>query len=756
MPKLTPLEQQHKKQRHSLLVLCNRISSAFNFKQIPTWGDVFKMEGMSSTEIQNAFPEEQHKAVMWPELKKHLEELKMRLELEIGRSVNGEIKPAEKDESPLATVSISDAISEAENDGNKADPVVAPMPPAAAFKEQNKEPTEALTSDNDYGLHPSPNEIAFHFWFQKKLIKEIWDGIIVHDMHGQLILSSTGTGKTFMAAGLIRRLLDIKFADDKTYGHVKYLYVTRASIVEQTKRVFKKFYNIGIRDSVEILNIEQLRSRAGQLWIKEEIKIIGGEEAVEYKWRKMVNPVVILWDECQALKNPGSIQHQIGASANDIESDIYQVFISATPFTRVSEAKCFAVSTRKDISKMLGLPHGAQLSNSTWPTYASSIAYPSPPTDYNEAAVERLTKDLDPYIKRVRGVRPQFDAINGIEMIHFETKEEEKYYLDTEERYMRKKAKLQEDIDSGKLSGGGIWPLVLLNERCMAAELCRAPHIAKKMFHAVQEGYAAVSADKYKATIIKAVQILIEKYGVSRDQISLIWGGGQTKLTKKQSTALEIQGKAEKLADAGYTVDQIMKMLDITEEDLVAAMAREEALENIDPAMRLGPQSPEERQSEIDRFQSGKTLYCFYTFKAGGVGLSLHHTDEFTREKVRHKPNGYAVIEDIPNIPVRPRINFVAPTYSAIELVQGLGRCPRLTSLSNTIQRLIFYANTVETDVARIVSAKLRCLSKVVRMREAWNDIIVGSAKVEDHISNTKDMIDNPDELTGADEEEDE
>ncbi len=285
--------------------------------------------------------------------------------------------------------------------------------------------------------------------------------------------------------------------------------------------------------------------------------------------------------------------------------------------------------------------------------------------------------------------------------------------------------------------------------------MCRAPHIAKKMYHAVQEGYAAVSADKYKATIIKAVQMLIEKYGVSRDQISLIWGGGQTKLTKKQSTALEIQGKAEKLADAGYTVDQIMKMLNITEEDLVAAMAREEALENIDPAMRLGPQSPEERQSEIDRFQSGKTLYCFYTFKAGGVGLSLHHTDEFTREKVRHKPNGYAVIEDIPNIPVRPRINFVAPTYSAIELVQGLGRCPRLTSLSNT-QRLIFYANTVETDVARIVSAKLRCLSKVVRMREAWNDVIVGTASVESHIKNTKDTVDDPDALTGADEEEDE
>jgi hypothetical protein len=170
--------------------------------------------------------------------------------------------------------------------------------------------------------------------------------------------------------------------------------------------------------------------------------------------------------------------------------------------------------------------------------------------------------------------------------------------------------------------------------------------------------------------------------------------------------------------------------------------------------LRLGAQSQEERQREIDRFQSGRTFFCLYTFKAGGVGLSLHHTDEFVKEKVRHKESGYAVEEDIPNIPVRPRWNFVTPTYSAIELVQGLGRCPRLTSLSNTHQELVFYRNTVEEDVARIVAQKLRCLKKVVRMREKWEDVIVGGVRADDHINNTSGMEDDPDDMGGEEDDD--
>jgi len=737
MPKLTPEEKLNKQKRQNLLGLCNRIASALNFKQIKTWADVYKMEGMNPTDIVRAYPDTFMLDVTFPDLKKHFDKLKSDLEKSIAASV---ASPSIRETTPSDT-----SVTSTDTLPNPL-PTVIPDKPASKIDITPKPiEVELVSADNDYGLHSSPNEKSFHFWFQKKIIKELWDAVVKHNHSSNLCLAPTGSGKTFIALALIRRLVDIGWADDKTYGHVKYLYVTRATIVEQTKRVARTFYNLGIIDGFEVLNIEQLRSRAGELWIKDEVKIINGEEHTIYSWRKLRNPALIVWDECQALKNDTSIQHKIASSFNDVDTPTFQLFVSATPFTRVSEAKCFSVSTRHKVSKNLGLMENAELNNALWPTYASAIAYPSPPTDYNEAAVERLRKDLDKYIKQVRGIRPQFDAQNSIEMIYFETPEEEKYYADTEERYIRKKRKLQQDIDAGLISGGGIWPLVLLNERCMAAELCRANHLAKKMYHAVTEGYAAVCACKYKATMIKVVQILRDKYGIDRNLISLVWGGGQTQLTTKQKMKASLKEKEEKLAAAGISMDEMLSDLEL--EDV-----EDRIIEELDPALRLGPQSREERQKEIDRFQSGKTLYCMYTFKAGGVGLSLHHTDEFTKEKVRRKANGYAVVEDIPNIPVRPRINFVAPTYSAIELVQGLGRCPRLTSLSNTIQKLIYYGGTVEVDVARIVSSKLRCVRSFVRQHESWQDVITHGVSADSHIKDVKP--DDPDELVSEEEEE--
>jgi hypothetical protein len=420
---------------------------------------------------------------------------------------------------------------------------------------------------------------------------------------------------------------------------------------------------------------------------------------------------------------------------------------------------------------------------SNWPIFAQRISGDSKPEEYNEAAVDRLMDVMDDYVVRVKGVRPQFDARNSIERIFFQNREEAQYYEDTERRYLEKKAKLAERLGIDFDKGGGIWALVLLNERCRAAEYCRRYHIAQKMRDAVASGkYAAVAAVKNKNTLIAVVRILVEEYGISRDSISLVWGGAPSKANEKQKARAEIKKNEEALKLAGVNVDELLKTLDLEYEDDVVD-------EELPKHLRLGAQSREERQKEIDRFQSGRSLFCIYTFKAGGVGLSLHHTDEMTTQwdstapgyaewrikiddwnmrvheknrvapgKCRRKESGYAFEEDIPFIPVRPRINYVAPTYSAIELVQALGRCPRLTSLSDTIQKLLFYGGTVEDGVARVVSVKLRCLSKVVRQKEKWEDVItVGNSgrAVEEHIEKTANLADDsPDDLGGEEEEE--
>lgn len=746
----TPEELAKHKQRIKLKEAINRVSSQWGFSRGElTWETVYELVGKPASGQAQSGRIGDYKI-----LKAFLADLTEKFEAKL----NGLTKL-------VIPIQVSPTIA------------ILPPDPVAhrAFLGVSEPAEEGFVNTDDYGLPVNPNHSAFLFWFQKKAVKEILDGFLGFDtsqckdivalrqhfsthLHlanskrGMLLLAATGTGKTFMAGAVMRYLYDIGFTDGLCYGPTHYLYVTRATIVEQTKRVFQNIFKLGIKQNVEILNIEQLRSKAGGLWVDRQHVIVNGQEDEKWTWRPFISPTVIFWDESQSLKNECTTQHNIASSYNEIPANTWQLFISATPFTRVCEAKCFCVATRKPLTGILGDSH--PLSNTNWPMFASEIAgLKGDPKDYNEAAIERLTKDLDVYIVRVRGVRPQFDAQNRIEMIWFENKEEEKFYNDAWERYQEELRKLQAaGINKEGATGESRFQiLVKFLKFRMAAEYCRRYQLAKRMHEAVVTGKkAAVAALNFKGTIIAITRILVEEYGVPRDQISLIWGGGQTALTKKQKNKKLIQEQATALAAAGMDMTQMLGLLDLDE-------VEDRELQELPEHLKLGTQSKDDRQKEIDRFQSGRSLYCLYSFRAGGVGLSLHHTDEMVKQKCRRQKNGYVVVEDIPNIPVRPRVNFVAPTYSAIELVQGLGRCPRLTSLSDTEQILIFYRGTIEQDVATVVSQKLRCLSRVVRQRESWNDIVVGGVNADSHLDKNlrEEKGTNYDDLS-ADEDDEE
>ncbi len=150
--------------------------------------------------------------------------------------------------------------------------------------------------------------------------------------------------------------------------------------------------------------------------------------------------------------------------------------------------------------------------------------------------------------------------------------------------------------------------------------------------------------------------------------------------------------------------------------------------------LRLGTQSLTQRQEEITRFQTDVSRFCIFTFKAGGVGLSLH----------QNKPE------------YRVRDSLVAPTYSAVELVQGFGRGARLTSCSDTIQTMVFYKATIEEDVALLVSKKLKCLRHITLQKESWEDIITDTrVDLHEHLVIGKEVESDIDEVgQTVDEEE--
>lgn len=711
---MTLEEKQDKKDRSALETASRRLKSLFTFKQIQTFGEL--LQSYYGRIPTGYFASETGRVISFYDITEFLSDRKIELETRIWLRKNPpKIEP--------------DAL-----------PVIIDHTQALALL--HPEPKEPKIEE----LEPCEREKAFLFWFQKLAAKRILDGIRTHRRYCQLLIAGTGYGKTYMFGAVLARLVEQGFHKHQgAFTPWPYVVVTKSSVVEQTERVMRKQFGLKVPEEVLVINIEQLRSEFGKRFVVKKLKIDQGREYEKWEWRDPLKPIVLILDESQGVKNEDSMQSQIFQALNDILPEeriypIYLVFVSATPYTRVSEAKCFAVGTRTSFPR-----HPERiLTNENWGDFAKEMAEPAKPEEYSPAAVERLTDHLDPYIIRVKGVKSQFKAINKVQMIDFRNEEEKKFYFSAWERYLEEKAKLEEEAPSN----ARFLILVQMMKFAMAAEECRAGYLAQGMWEIVSIGkQAAVCAVKYKRTIIKAVKELVYVHKVPRSKISIIWGGGQTISEKQKRKAKLTQSKEamDALSAAGISLTD----LDMDDIDVVP-------IEELPPELELGTQDAKQRQKEIDKFQKGESLYCFYTFRAGGVGLSLHHTDEFTKQKVRHKPSGYAYEEDIPKIPTRQRVVLVAPTYSAIEMVQGLGRCPRLTSLSDTPQTLVFYRGTIEEDIALIVSQKLKCLSKVTRsgVKESWEGVIVGGPRIRNVTTEIPEDVENEDGMFLGDDED--
>lgn len=103
----------------------------------------------------------------------------------------------------------------------------------------------------------------------------------------------------------------------------------------------------------------------------------------------------------------------------------------------------------------------------------------------------------------------------------------------------------------------------------------------------------------------------------------------------------------------------------------------------------IGDQKDDDRVRNIADFQANKVKICACMIQAGGVGLSLH---------------------DLHGV---PRISLIAPTYSAIDTKQALGRIHRAGALSPSRQYLLFANGTVETQIARSLRRKLHNIETI-------------------------------------------
>jgi superfamily II DNA or RNA helicase len=100
-----------------------------------------------------------------------------------------------------------------------------------------------------------------------------------------------------------------------------------------------------------------------------------------------------------------------------------------------------------------------------------------------------------------------------------------------------------------------------------------------------------------------------------------------------------------------------------------------------------GDQSAEERERNIQAFQTNKVHVIVINLRAGGVGVSLH------------------------DLHGRPRTALISPSWSAVDLKQALGRIWRAGGVSGSVQHILYARGTVEERVAEMLEAKLRRLT---------------------------------------------
>ena len=103
-----------------------------------------------------------------------------------------------------------------------------------------------------------------------------------------------------------------------------------------------------------------------------------------------------------------------------------------------------------------------------------------------------------------------------------------------------------------------------------------------------------------------------------------------------------------------------------------------------------GGQEADERQKVIDDFQADRTNCVVANIAAGGTGISLHDT------------HGN-----------RPRVSLISPTFDAKAYLQTLGRIHRNGAKSDSIQKILVAAGTVEESVVAAVQRKADNIKKL-------------------------------------------
>ena len=533
----------------------------------------------------------------------------------------------------------------------------------------------------------------------------------------------TGSGKTVIAGGIINELIaNPKYLEGRL-PFAQFMILTPSNVVETYRRILIKMgLEMYLDTLVHVLGYSQLTSKRGQmLWTTEEEDFVDGGTTISFK--RGMEPLFAVFDECQTLGNQGTKRTKAITDMIEGLNCPFCFLTSATPFDVPLKSQTFLVSARARIANM-------KVTTANFGMLISTIA--ERPNRASAAAAERLRAICAPFIVSTPAVKWPHVAKNRIRLCQFEGPEARSIYNHTEERLM----------DRLRLTGRehkaqGPWmKMQLLQQYAKSAEPLRMWQFAQWMLQDVRSGdIAPVCGVVYRDSLAE-LMIHLERGGIRRSDVSILWGGAQKHDERYFLTPEEREEILRKLLDGEELDPDEHKALEVTvamrqdaashgemQEDGEIDMARRQERQRV--LERLGllsGQTRVQRQSEIDRFQDGITKILIFTSQTGGVGLSF---DRWANH-------------------ILPRTGYFPPLYSGPQYQQMLGRLVRRPSVSGAFQYTGIMEGTVEeTHIAAILSAKLEFINV---MRRSFNPLTIvdaiAKAKAEKAVFKTEEELD--------------
>ena len=449
---------------------------------------------------------------------------------------------------------------------------------------------------------------------------------------GILLQAHAGLGKTYMVLPAIKYLLDNELIKIQSDWPMPILWVTPAAVIPQTLEVINQF---GLTHKIYPMSYAGFRGKLGRTLYWESAKNPYNNSKA-YAWKPMRMPSMVVFDECQGLKNDTSSQTQLSWS---VPQGVKRVFISATPYQKVSEARSVVLGVGMEY-------YEEPCTTDNVPSLLQQIARWGRPSALCQAQMERLRKAMQPYAVFVPKVRYKHKTHTRCRLIEFESAAEKEHY---DGYFLAFKRKCEEQMRNSEFGANEM--LVAMQKFREGAEEVRAGRMAKRAVDMVERGRQVIVVFNYLGPMRLAYKAL-KKAGLAEDRIAHIEGG----------------------------------------------------------------QTASAREAQRQKFQQGNADVMLFTMRSGGVGISLHHNSKESR----------------------PRHRIIPPTWSAIDLVQALGRGHRITSISDTTQEVVWYKNTIEETVCARVEAKLGCINASVGRKENWVNVFTNGTVQSDIASDNE------------------